>query len=65
MTKKLLFDIVTVTFDKLVGSSKNRIQTQYVVCVFDKSLDAKHRDNVHMSDSWYIQLSSTLFKYVF
>ena len=37
----------------------------YVVRVFDKSLDAKHRDNVHMGGSWYIQLSSTLFKYVY
>ena len=36
----------------------------YVVGVFDKSLVAKHDDNVHLDVSWYFELSNTLFKYI-
>ena len=33
-----------------------------VVRVFEKSLKAKHIDNVHMHQSWYLELARTLFE---
>ena len=35
-----------------------------VVRVFDKSLEAKHKDNVHLDELWYLELARTLFEKV-